>query len=234
LANVLALITLLLLLIVDIAPPSPQPAAAPSYEQTLERYYSLRGRNLVTASIEGSWQATGRRGSGRFEVINAADQSFVLLDNYTGKVFTAGRTAADNFYPSYISVQTGPAARIKPVEIHLEGQHLAEALSAIYQMQREPGLQHIFVSGDVVVPPQQDVGSPTLPVDYPQSSIRKIQLHDAGHYSLHYLTASELIALSNVQVITADLVIWATYIEAGAEPTVTPLPTPAATPDGSP
>ncbi len=234
LAAVLALIALILLLVVDIGEPPPRPVTVPSYEQTLERYYSLRGRNLVTAAIEGSWQATGRRGSGRFEVINAADQSFVLLDRYTGRVFTAGRSASDHFYPSHISLQTGPAARIKPVEVHLEDQRLAEALSTIYQMQREPGLQHIFVSGDIVVPAQHAVGGPELPVDYSQSSLRKVQSHDDGHFSLHYLTASELIALANVLVDTADLSIWATYIEPGAEPTVTPLPTPAATPGDAP
>jgi hypothetical protein len=200
----------------------------------LDRYYSARGRNLVTAAIEGSWQVSGRRGSGRFEVINAADQSFVLLDRYTGRVFTAGRTAADNFYASRISLQIGPAARIKPVEIHLEGQQLVGALPTVYQMQREPGLQHIFVSGDIVLPAPRDESSPALPVDYSQNSLRKIQSHGAEHYSLHYLTASELIALAGMQVETADLVIWATYIEAGAEPTVTPLPTPPDLPDGAP
>ncbi len=234
LAAVLALIALVLLVVVDIGPAPPRPVTVPSYQQTLERYYSLRGRNLVTAYIEGSWQATGRRGSGRFEVINAADESYVMLDRYTSRVFTVGRTAADNFYPSHVSLQTGPAARVKPIEIHLEGQQLAEALSLVYQMQREPGLQHIFVSGDIVVPALQDTASPALPIEYSQASIRKIQSHDAGHYSLHYLSASELIALSGVQVDIADLIIWATYIEAGAEPTVTPLPLPAATPDGSP
>jgi hypothetical protein len=159
-------------------------------------------------------------------VINAAGQSFILLDRYTGKVFTAGRSSADHLYPSHISLQTGPAARIKPVEIRLEDQLLVQALPSVYQMQREPGLQHIFISGDLVVPVQEDGDSPALPVDHSQSSVRKIQHHDGDHYSLHYLSASELIALANVQVKTADLIIWATYIEPVAEPTVTPLPTP--------
>jgi membrane-bound metal-dependent hydrolase YbcI (DUF457 family) len=236
LAGVLALIALIMLLIVDIGEPPPQPVVVPSYEQTLERYYSLRGKNLVTAAIEGSWQATGRRASGRFEVINAADESFVLLDRYTGRVFTAGHKADDHFYPSRITLQTGPAARIKPVEVHLENQYLADALPTIYQMQREPGLQHIFVSGDIVVPALQAGDIPQLEVDYSQSSVRKIQSHDARHFSLHYLTASELIALASVLVDAADLSIWATYIEpeTEAEPTVTPLPTPAVVPESSP
>jgi hypothetical protein len=101
-------------------------------------------------------------------------------------------------------------------------------------MQQEAGLQHIFVSGDIVVQDSGTMNSPPLAVDYSQSSIRKIQPHEAGHFTLHYLTASELIALANVWVETADLTIWATYIEAGPEPTVTPLPTPAVEPDTTP
>jgi len=216
LAGILVLVAAILLFVVDVGPLPPPRFATPTYEQALEHYYSLRGRNLVFASIEGSWQATGRRSGGRFEVINAADESFVMLDRYTGRIFTVGRGASDDFYPSHISLQRGDAARIKPVEIRLENQTLSEALPIVYQMQREPGLQHIFVSGEVV--------GGDLPLDSAQTRLPKIQSPKAGRYRLNYLTAAELIALADRAVETADLIIWATYIEAPTGPTVTPLP----------
>jgi inner membrane protein len=230
----LAASALFLLLRVDLGPAAPPPAAALSYEQTLERYYSMRGRNLVIARVEGSWQATGRRMSGSFEVLNAQGQSFVLLDRYDGAVFTAGREATDNFYPSSISLSLGSAVRIKPVEVHLREQRMFDALPTIYQMQGEPGLEHIYVSGDVVLPASQEVTSPTLQVDYAQNQIRKIQAHEPGHYSLHYLTASELIDLAHLQVDLADLILVATYATPVAGPTVTPLPSPPPPPTGTP
>lgn len=215
-----------LLLVVDFGPAPPPPAAAPSYEQSLDRYYSMRGRNLVFANIEGSWQATGRQLGGYFEILNASGGSFLVLDRYTGKIFTAGRSASDNFYLNRISLVPGDATRVKPVEVHLEGQRLADALPTVYEMQREPGLQYTYVSGDVVVPALQDVVSSGLQVDYAQTSLRKIQAHDTGHYSLHYLTASELIELANLEVEIADLVIVATYVSPVTGPTATPLPSP--------
>ncbi len=217
-AGGLALAAALLLFQVRLGPPPPPPAPAPTFAQVVDRYYSLRGRNLVFVYVEGSWQIGGRRSSGRFEVINAEGSSLILLDRYTGRVFRAGHGAEDDFYPTYISLQTGAAARIKPVEVHLEDQRLAGALPVLYQMQTEPGLQYIFVSGEVV--------GGELPTDHPQNSIPKIESVGEDHYRLRYLTAAELIALADRRVQTADLVIWATYVVevTPTEPTVTPLP----------
>lgn len=222
----LIVVAVVLFLVVDFGPAPPPPAAAPSYEQSLDRYYSTRGRNLVFANIGGSWQATGRQLDGYFEILNASGRSFLVLDRYTGKIFTAGRSASDNFYLNRISLVPGDAARIKPVEVRLQGQRLGDALPTVYEMQREPGLQYIYVSGDVIVPIFKDVVGPGLRADYAQTGLRKIQAHDTGHYSLHYLTASELIELANLEVETADLVIVATYVSPATGPTVTPLPSP--------
>jgi membrane-bound metal-dependent hydrolase YbcI (DUF457 family) len=230
----LAIVCVILLLVVDIGPPKPTPVASPSYEQTIERYYALRGRNLVFADVEGTWQATGRRIRGRFEVLNAADESFIMLDRYDGKVFTAGRTASDNLYLNRITLQPGSPVRVKPAEIHLQDEPLAEGLPVLYQMQREPGLQHIYVSGDVIIPGLSDLISPTLPIDNAQTSLRRIQAQGPGHYSLHYLTASELIELASQRVSTADLVIVATYATMVTGPTITPLPSPPTTPEPVP
>jgi inner membrane protein len=234
LAIALAVATAILLFAVDFGP-APAPAAAPlSYEQTLERYYSLRGRNLVFADVEGTWQATGRRVADRFEVLNAAGPTLVMLDRYTGRVFTAGHAATDHLYLNRITLLAGDPARIKPVEVQLRAQRMADALPVLYQMQLEPGLQHIFVSGDVILPTLQEVISPTLRVDYSQTQVRRIEAGGPGHYTLHYLAASDLIALANLQVESADLVVVATYAGPTTGPTVTPLPSPPATPQESP
>jgi hypothetical protein len=230
LAAAFGVVAIALLLIVDIGPPAPRLVPAPSYEQTLQRYQSVRGNNLVFAHIEGTWQATGRRMSGQFEILNAVGQSFIMLDRFTGQVFTAGRQAEDNLYVNQISLQTGPSASVKPVEVHLDGQRLAEALPILYQMQGEPGLELIYVSGDVIVPISQDAIGPSLQADYAQTSLRRVQEIDAGHYRLDYLTASELIELANVQVDMADLVFVAVYTHPETGPTLTPLPSPPATP----
>jgi hypothetical protein len=189
----------------------------------------MRGKTQVFTYVEGSWQISGRPISGRFEILNAAAESFIMLDRYSGKIFTAGRTAEDNVYLNRIILQNGPPVLVKPVEIHLERQPLSHALSVVYEMQKEPGLQHIHVSGDLVLSVLQDVLSPTLQTDYSQTALRKIRSHGVGHYSLHYLTAADLIELANLQVETADLVIVATYAGPAAGPTVTPLPSPPAT-----
>jgi inner membrane protein len=226
LALALALGTVALLLVVDVGRPSPPPLPVPSYGQTVERYYNLRGRNLVFATVQGTWQATGRRIGGRFEILNAAGESFIMLDRFSGKVFTAGRSDDDDLYLNHITLQPGASAQTRAVEVHLQNQPLLEALPVVYLMQQEPGLQHIYVSGDVVVPRLQDGDGPTLPVDYAQTRLRKIQSPNPGHYTLHYLTASELIELANVQADTADLVVVATYVSPEGEPTPTPLPSP--------
>jgi inner membrane protein len=227
---ILVVVTIILLLLVDIAPSPPPPVATLSYKQTLDRYHSLRGRNLALADVGGTWQATGRRVRARFEVLSAADQSYIMRDDFTGRVFSAGRTAADNLYLDRISVVAGAPVRIKAVEIQLRDEPLAAALPIVYEMQHEPGLQHIYVSGDVVVPTAQDMVSPSLPIDYAQTSLRRIQSGGAGQYTLHFLAADELIELAGVGTETADLVIVATYTSPPSGPTATPLPTPTATP----
>jgi inner membrane protein len=225
LAAALAITAIVLLPMVDARKPLPAPS--PSFEQTLARYYGLRGRNLVFASVQGTWQATGRRIGARFEILNAAGESFVMLDRFSGTVFTAGRDAADNLYINQINLQPGPAAEIKAVELHLEDEPLLAALPTVYQMQREPGLQHIFVSGDLVVPDSQDIAEPRLSIDYAQTSLRKIQSPAPGHYTLRYLTAAELIGLASLRVESADLVIVATSAGADDGATPTPLPSPS-------
>jgi inner membrane protein len=230
----LAVTALLLLLAVDIGPPALPTTPPPSYEQTLERYYSMRGNNQVFAYVEGTWQATGKRMSGWLEILNAAGESFTMLDRFDGKVFTGGRGAQDNLYLNRITLRAGPSVRVKPSEIHLKDQRLAAGLAVLYEMQREPGLEHIYVSGDVIVPVLPGSGNPVLLQDYAQTSLRRIQLQEPGHYTLHYLTASDLIALGNVLVETADLVIVATYVSPDEGPTVTPLPPPPSTPEPTP
>jgi len=234
LAAVLAIACTILLMVVDICPPKPAPVPSLSYAQTIERYYALRGRNLVFADVEGTWQTTSRRMSGRFEILNAANESFILLDRYDGKVFTAGRSANDNLYLNRITLQPGSPVRVKPAEIHLQDEPLAAGLPVLYEMQREPGLQHIYISGDVVLPGPSNLISPTLPIDYAQTSSRRIQAQGPGRYRLRYLTASELIALANQQVVAADLVIVGTYATAETGPTVTRLPAPPTTPEPVP
>jgi membrane-bound metal-dependent hydrolase YbcI (DUF457 family) len=230
----LVITTVLLLLTVDIGPPVPPNTPPPSYDQSLEQYYSMRGNSQVFAYVEGTWQATGKRMSGWLEILNVAGESFTMLDRFDGKVFTGGHGAQDNLYLNRITLRVGPSIRVKPSEIHLKHQRLAAGLAVLYEMQREPGLEHIYVSGDVIVPVLPGTGSPVLLQDYAQTSLRRIQLHEPGHYTLHYLTASDLIALGDVLVDTADLVIVATYVSPGAGPTVTPLPPPPNTPEPAP
>lgn len=206
--------------------PQPPPAPIPSYDDTVDRYYGLRGRVLVFADVEGTWQMTGQRIYGRFEILNAVGRSLVMLDRYTGAVFSAGRDPTDNMYVNGIALAPGSEAHIKPVELRLEKQRLAEALPVIYTMQQEPGLQHIFVSGEIVLAESAavDVGSITL--DNSQTQLRKIAADTSGHFTFRYLTASELIGLANVEVEAADLVIVATSTGAETTATATPLPSP--------
>jgi hypothetical protein len=231
---VLAVLAALLLILVDVGPPPPPAVAVPSYEQSLERYYSLRGRNLAIADVEGTWQATGRRVTDRFEILNAFGESYIMLDRYTGRVFKAGQGPGDNLYLNRISVGAGAPAQIKAVELRLQDQRLVEALPVLYEMEREPGLQHIYVSGDIVLPTVGDVASPTLRADYAQTSLRKIRTDTPGHYILSYLTAAELIELANLRVESADLMIVATYAGQDSGPTPTPLPSPPPIPEVRP
>lgn len=228
-------LVIVLLFVVDLGPPAQQPTAVPCYEETVERYYAMRGKNLVVADIEGTWQASGRRVTGRYEILNAVGDSFVMLERYTGRVFTAGRGPADNLYLNRLNLGTGPQVRIKAVEIELHDQTLAEALPILYEMQREPGLQHIYVSGALKALTAQDTASPVLPVDYSQTTLPRIETDEGGNRRLQYLTAGQLIELADVPVEHAGLVITATYITPPEGPTVTPLPSPSpeATP-GSP
>lgn len=230
---ILAVVAAGLLLLVDVGRPAPPPAPVPSYEQARGQYYSLRGNRLVFAYVEGSWNRTGRPVRGRFEILNTVGDSFVMLDRYDGNVFTAGRSPDDDLYLNRISLQPGPSASIKPVEIRLRGQHLADALPVVYQMQREPGLQHIFVTGDLVVPAEENGAD--LELDLARTGLRRIVAHNnTGHYDLHYVTASDLIGLANLPVKAADLVIVATYASPANGPTVTPLPSPPATAEPKP
>ena len=222
----LGLAVAVLLLMVDFGPPPSTPVVVPSYEQTLERYFGLRGRRLVFASVQGTWQATGQRISGRFEILNAWGTSYIMLDRYTGRIFTAGRNATDNLYLNSIDLQTGDAVTIKPVEIHLDQQALADALPVIYQMQREPGLQYIYVSGQLQLGSGENGDQTQLPISHAATDMRRIHRDESAQYTLRYLSAAELIALSAVPVQSADLVIFATYISPATGPTATPLPTP--------
>jgi hypothetical protein len=210
--------------------PPAQPGPSPSYEAILDRYYSLRGRRLVYANVDGTWQATGRRIADRFEVLNASGTSLIMLDRYTGKIFTAGRNPSDNLYLNGVNLQEGPSARVKPVEVELRNQRLADALPIVYEMEREPGLEHIYVSGDIVLADDQDEPGLTLEQDLAQTRLRRIQDHGDGHVSLHYLAASELIELANLWVEMGELTLVATYASPPGGPTVTPLPSPPPTP----
>ena len=224
----LAITTLILLFVVDLRHADPPPASAPSYEQTLDRYLSMRGRTQVLAYIDGAWQISGRPLSGWFEILNASNESFVVLDRYSGTIFTAGHSGEDNVYLNRIVLQGGSSILVKPVEVHLERQPLADALGIVYEMQQEPGLQHIYVSGDLLLPVLQDPEGPVLQADHSQVALRRIRAQGLGHYSLHYLSAPELIELGNLEVKTANLIIVATYARPATGPTVTPLPPPPA------
>jgi hypothetical protein len=221
----LALVTVVLLLTVKIGPPLAPVTTPPTFEQSLQEYLSLRGRTLVFADVVGTWQATGRRVAERFEILSASGKSMIMLDRYTGWVFAAGQSASDNLYLNQMTVLEGAAANIKPVEVHLHDQRLGDALPTVYQMQPEPGLQHVFVSGDVILP-AGSAPDPRLEPDYSQTQLRRIVLGGAGHYALHYLTASNLVGLADLRVATADLVIVATYASPPVGPTATPLPEP--------
>jgi hypothetical protein len=210
--------------------PPAQPGTSLSYEAILDRFYALRGRRLVYANVDGTWQATGRRIADRFEVLNASGTSLIMLDRYTGKIFTAGRNPSDNLYLNGINLQEGPSARVKPVEVELRNQRVAEALPIVYEMEREPGLEHIYVSGDLVLADDQDTPELTLEQDLAQTSLRRVQDHGDGHVSLHYLTASELIGLANLWVDKGELALVATYSSPPSGPTATPLPLPPPTP----
>jgi membrane-bound metal-dependent hydrolase YbcI (DUF457 family) len=209
--------------------PPARPGPSPSYEATLDRFYSLRGRRLVYANVDGTWQATGRRIADRFEVLNASGTSLIMLDRYTGKVFTAGRNPSDNLYLNGINLQEGTPARVKPVEVELRNQRLVDALPIVYEMEREPGLEHIYVSGDLVLADDQDAPGLTLEQDLAQTRLRRIQDHGDGHFSLHYIAASELIELANVWIEMGELTLVATYASPPTGPTVTPLPSPPPT-----
>ena len=212
----------LLLTQVSIGPAPPPTSPVLSFDQSVARYYSLRGRTLVFAQVWGSWQASGRPASGRFEVLNAEGSSLILLDRYDGTVFSAGRGAGDDFYVDGISLSTGSAVQIKSVEVHLEGQYLAEALPVLYAMQKEPGLEHIFVSGELLT--DAEVESPLVP-SLSRSRLRPIEMVSSpGHHRLNYLTAVELRELAEVLVRTADLMVVATYRTPAEGPTATPLP----------
>lgn len=234
LAASLVVVATILFLVVDVGRRQPPAAPAPSYEQTIQRYYSLRGNNQVFAYVEGTWQATGKRMSGWLEILNATGETFILLDRFDGSVFAGGRNAEDDLYLNRISLRTGPAIRVKPTEIYLEDQDLAAGLAVLYEMQREPGLEHIYISGDVFVPIQSAAVGPVLQAEYAQTRLRRIQHQDDGHFTFHYLTASDLIELANLHVELANLVIVATYTSPASGPTVTPLPLPAPTPEPVP
>ena len=222
---VLAGVALVLLLVVGLGPePPPPPAAIPSYEQTLDRYHELRGRYLVFANVQGTWQTSGLRLSGRFEVLSALDNSYVLLDRYTGKVFTAGRSSQDHVYLDSISLQTGSQVQIKPAEIQVTDQPLSNGLPVLYQMQREPGLEYIFVFGHLVLPADPNDDLLGLPQEYSLTTVPRIEEEGPGVYRLQYVTAADLITLAPLEVESAELLIVATYSSPPAGPTVTPLP----------
>jgi membrane-bound metal-dependent hydrolase YbcI (DUF457 family) len=231
LTTTVAAVVAVLLVAVDLGPAPTPPVVQPTYEQSLERYRAIQGRNLALADVDGAWQADGRRVSGRFEILNALGSSYVMLDRYTGRVFRAGRAPEDHLYLHRITVLSGGAVQIKPTEVHLEIQALANALPVVYEMQREEGLQHIFVSGDVVLPPVDGETAPALRPEYPQTRLPRIEALEGRRYRLNYLTAAELIALATVRVETADLVIVATSVRPAPGPTVTPLPSPPGTPE---
>jgi membrane-bound metal-dependent hydrolase YbcI (DUF457 family) len=218
---------LILLVLVGLGPePAPPPAPIPSYEQTLERYHDLRGRYLVFASLQGTWQTGGLVLSGRFEVLSALVDSYVLLDRYTGKVFTAGRSPQDHVYVDRISLETGSQVQIKPVEIRLVDQPLAGGLAVLYEMQREPGLEHIYVFGDLVLAADPAGNEPHLALDHSLTGVPRIEAEESRHYRLQYVTAADLIELASTgtEVETADLLVVATYSSPPAGPTATPLP----------
>jgi hypothetical protein len=223
-AFVLAGTAALLALLVAVrgeAPPSPPP----SYEQVLEQYGALRGNYLVFADVEGAWQATNRRTSGRYEVLGSSGRSLVMLDRYTGAVFSAGRDGGDDLYVSRISLATGSTAQIKPVVMELHGQPLGDALPIVYEMQREPGLQYIYVSGEVAPETNQD-GTTLALLDHSGTGLRRIVQVSEGLYRFRWLTASDLVAMARLRVASGELVIVSTVAHNQLSITATPLPSP--------
>jgi hypothetical protein len=153
----------------------------------------------------------------------------VLFDRFTGHVFTAGRTATDNLYLNQLVIVAGAPVEVKPVQIQLHDQKLSDGLAVLYDMQAEPGLQHIYATGDVVLLQGAEGTVTSLEPGYLQSQIPRVVHVTADHYRLQYLTAGELISLGDVQVARADLTIVATYLSLAGGPTATPLPVPTAT-----
>jgi hypothetical protein len=193
----------------------------------------MRGRTQVFANLEGSWQASGRRLQGRYEVLNAVGSTLVLLDRYDGTVFTAGRQPEDNVYVSSLSLSQGAQVRVKAVELQLHDENLARALVPLYQMQQEAGLQHIYVSGELILEGESP-GIMELQEQWSRFRLPMVQPVEPGHYELQYLTAAGLIGLANTGIESANLVIVATYVSPADGPTATPLPSPAALSTGEP
>ncbi|MFN2219020.1 MAG: metal-dependent hydrolase [Anaerolineae bacterium] len=233
LAAGLAVTAIILLSAVDLGPVEPAPVPAPTFDQTLDRYYSMRGRNQVFAYIDGSWQLSGQRISGWFEVLNASGESYVILDRFSGEIFQAGRNAGDNVYVNRIVLRTGPSILVKPVELHLKDQPVADGLDIVYDMQGEPGLLHIYAFGNLVLFDAQSSGGPALWQDHTLNGLQKIQQQGDRSYSFQYLTATELIDLASLRVESASLMIVATYERPASSPTATPLP-PLPTSEGEP
>jgi hypothetical protein len=167
-------------------------------------------------------------------VLNAVGNSLVLLDRYDGTVFTAGRQPEDNVYVSSLSLSQGAQVRVKAVEVQLHDENLARALVPLYQMQQEAGLQHIYVSGDLILREGTSPGIMELQEEWSRFRLPRVQRVEPGHYELQYLTAAELVGLANTGVESANLVIAATYVTPADGPTATPLPSPAALSTGEP
>jgi membrane-bound metal-dependent hydrolase YbcI (DUF457 family) len=226
---VLGIMLIVALFVADVGPTRPPIVVQPTYEQTLERYYGMRGRRLVYADVNGSWQASGRRLYGRFEVLNASGRSYVLLDTYTGQVFTGGRDATDHLYLDSIAIVPGPAAKVKPVEFPFRDEPISAVLPTVYEMQSEPGLEHIYVSGEVILAlDEQESLLEQLAADYSQTKVRRFEKLDERHYRLSYVPAFQLIAMAGITLQEGELLVVATYESPPGGPTVTPLPTTSA------
>lgn len=213
----------ILLLVVDLSPVQPPTSPAPTYEQSLQRYQRLRGRYLLFADVSGAWQLSSRRVSARFEILGAEGGSLILLDRYTRRIFTGGQSASDHLYVYSLNVVAGSSVRVKPVEVHLVDEDLAAVAPVLHAMQSEPGIEHILISGELVV--AEDVDDRALPIeDLALDRLPKIVRETERHYSLHYLDAGELIALASLAVAQGELVVTATYVSPAAGATATPLP----------
>jgi inner membrane protein len=226
LAAALTLVLAVLLGVADFGPSPPTSSTAiESLEGTLARCRSLWGRYLMSAHVDGVWQATGRRISARFEVIRPTEDSLILLDRYSGKVFTGGHSSADHLYLDRIKLETGSPIQVKPVELKLGDQQLIDALPVVYAMQLEPGLQHIFVSGEIIVREGH------LPIDRSPTDLQRIQQTGERRYALQYLSGADLTSLANTEVDHGVLVVVATYLRPSTGPTATPLPSPPPVPE---